>query len=137
MTPNQFIRIMFTDKRKFKDLTLKEKGNSFFMFNRIIARLYPLKANLFNVNGIDTALASTVWFNALSEKFSYIPNKLEPNWNVLKKEKDINKSEILKDFSSSDKNILLLYPELIEAEIALVKENLKNEKSGNIKVLKK
>ena len=106
----------------------------FFMFNRQIARLYPVNANALNYNGIDTGLASDVWFNALSSRFNDIPNRLQPNWGTLKK---TSENTILKGFSEAEASILSLYPELLEEVTNIEKENKKLAKEGSIKVTKK
>ena len=134
MTVTQFIRILFRDSKSYKNINEKDKSKMFFMFNRIISRLYPPNANALNYNGIDTSLACDVWFETLSPRFRDIPNQLSPNWNKLKKKSDSN---ILNGFSDTDKKILLEYEDLIKEAEVLEKERKKIEKEGTIKVTKK
>lgn len=134
MTVAQFTRIFFRDTKSYKLIDEKEKEKMFFMFNRMIARLYPINANRLNYNGIDTGLALDVWFHALSPRFTDIPNRLQPNWATLKKS---GSNSLLNKFSETDRKILELYPELLEEASNIDKEEKKLSKEGSIKITKK
>lgn len=134
MNISQLTRIVFRDNQSYKTISDKDKGTMFFIFNRIMARKYPLNANTLNYNGIDTSSATDVWFEALSPRYRDIPKEFNVPWGKLKKK---GESSVLKGFSDKDKQILALYPELIEEAQNEVDEQKRIDKEGTIKVTKK
>lgn len=134
MNINQLTRIIFRDSKSYNTIDDKTKSSMFFILNRVLARRFPLNANTLNYNGIDTASASDVWFEALSPRYSDVPSEFIVPWHKLKK---TTESSVLKEFSDRDKEILSLYPELIEEAKKQEVEKKKFEKEGSIKVTKK
>jgi hypothetical protein len=134
MNINQLTRIIFRDSKSYKTVSDKDKSSMFFILNRVMARKFPLNANTLNYNGIDTVSASDVWFEALSPRYRDVPKEFNVPWGKLKK---VSESSVLKGFSDRDKEILSLYPDLIEIATKEELEKKKIEKEGTIKVTKK
>jgi hypothetical protein len=134
MNINQLTRIIFRDSQSYYNIDDKTKSTMFFILNRVMARKFPLNANTLNFNGIDTASASDVWFEALSPRYRDVPSEFNVPWHKLKK---VSESSVLKGFSDRDKEILMMYPELIEKAKEEEAEKKKIEKEGTIKVTKK
>jgi hypothetical protein len=134
MNISQLTRIIFRDSHSYKTVNDKDKSGMFFILNRIMARKHPLNANTLNYNGIDTASATDVWFETLSPRYRDVPKEFNVPWGKLKKK---GESSVLKGFSDKDKQILALYPELIEEAQNEADEQKLIEKEGTIKVTKK
>jgi hypothetical protein len=57
-----FRKIFFKDKHHYRYVTEKEKAASFFILNRLMARMKPTNADALNHKGMNTALATDLWF---------------------------------------------------------------------------
>lgn len=60
--------IIFTDKRKWSEVTDKDKETVFFIFNRYMAKKYPKQAQFFNEKGLDLSVSMDIWFNFLKKE---------------------------------------------------------------------
>lgn len=117
---------MFRDKYKWNDVPLKEKEETFFIFNRYFSKKYPEKAQLLNLKNIDKASAMNLWY-------SFMKNKPYPSWFWSKSKKRKEKEKI----TENDKLLLLEYTResefnidyLLKNYFDLIKEELKHIKA--------
>jgi hypothetical protein len=118
---------IFIDKTSYLSLTDNDKESLFFIFNRYMAKKYPLHANAFNKKGVYTPLALDVWFNFFSKQ----PNKF-PEWFF--KKKDNNKNNVFKIDGFNEIESYLLKNEYI----ATIQKNDNREKilKKNLKIKK-
>jgi hypothetical protein len=79
-----FRKIFFKDKQNYKYVADKEKEGVFFILNRHMARVKPANADALNHKGIETALATDIWFKFCEQSLdvpdwfyskTYIPKK--------------------------------------------------------------
>lgn len=64
-----FIKVVFTDKEKYKDVSIQDKSRHMFMFNRRMAIRYPLQANFLNRNGLTAWAVMDYWQSVVAKKF--------------------------------------------------------------------
>jgi len=67
-----FIKIMFTDKTAYENVSNNDKRRHFFMLNRFWSIKYPETAQAFNHLKINQANAIDMWFR-LSAQFNRVP----------------------------------------------------------------
>lgn len=114
------VDIIFTDKKRWAQVTDKDKETVFFIFNRFMSKKYPKQAQFFNVKGIDLATSMDIWFNFLKNEVR------QPFWfwkgPTKKKDPAIKDWKLLLDFHKelTLKDVYLMceiYPKECKEEI--------------------
>jgi hypothetical protein len=72
-----FKKIFFKDKHNWKYVTEKEKAGVFFILNRNMARVRPANADALNHKGIETGLATDIWYKVCEQSLD-VPNWFNP-----------------------------------------------------------
>lgn len=62
------VTIMFSDKKRWNQVSDKDKETVFFIFNRFMAKKFPKQSHFFNEKGMDLATSMDVWFNFLKNE---------------------------------------------------------------------
>src|SRR6201986_2371498 len=116
--------IIFQNKQNWKTVTNEEKESLFFIFNRYMAKNWPLQAQVCNIKEIDKATAMDIWFNFLRTEHR-VPNWF---WRGPTKRKDppIKDWKILQEWHNlrlADIYFMCeLFPKEVKAEIARIQE---------------
>lgn len=122
-----FINVFFTNEKEYEKLNDADKARHFFMLNRFMSIMYPINANMFNKNGINTAAVVDCW-HLVARKY-----KRTPGWFYTKLNK--NASEKASSFSIEDE-VLDKYLEINKIGIREYKEALRFNKDSVIAELK-
>ncbi|CAG7579937.1 MAG: hypothetical protein SLAVMIC_00168 [uncultured marine phage] len=56
------VNCLVTDRKNYRNLTIKEKEDNFFIINRFLSKKYPIFASTLNLKSIDKSLALDMWF---------------------------------------------------------------------------
>jgi len=56
------IKMLFGNRSKYRSLTIKEKGDYFFIINRLLSKKFPLFSDKMNLKSIDKSLALDIWY---------------------------------------------------------------------------
>jgi hypothetical protein len=67
-----FVKIMFTKPKDYKELKQQTKKRHHFMINRFFSIKFPANAQLFNKNGINGAAVVDSW-SLVAQRFTSVP----------------------------------------------------------------
>ena len=56
------VNSLVKDRKNYRNLTIKEKEDNFFIINRFLSKKYPIFASKLNLKSIDKSLALDMWF---------------------------------------------------------------------------
>jgi len=62
------VNYLIKDRKNYKNLTDKEKGDCFFIINRLMSKEYPLFSNKLNIKSMDKSLGLDIWFFYIGEE---------------------------------------------------------------------
>ena len=108
MEKNDIMKIIFTDPKKYGELTKTEKSSNYFYVNKRMAIRSPLKANAMNFRGINQEAVVDVWQGIMSRNFTNVPGWIYTSGKEVKEKKlNIDEtilSEYLKKYKYSRKD---------------------------------
>jgi hypothetical protein len=127
--------IFFHQKRNWPDITNEDKETFFFIFNRYMAKKYPLHAQAFNYKDIDKAVAFNVWFAFLKQTMR------RPDWFWAGSKKGTAQSSmpskdlklVMEEYEISESEALLLndlYPKELKKDINRINKINEEKLSG-------
>lgn len=73
----EFISCMF-DRRRYANLTEKDKNYHYFMTMRTLSTLFPVEIENYNIQGINQVAVLDYWHFRLSQKYKRQPRELFP-----------------------------------------------------------
>lgn len=122
----------FTSQKGWEKITDDDKIKSSFIFNRFLSKVYPEKAQLLNLKGIDKSIVMDLWF-------SYMKTEPYPKWFWSKSpkidrydidEKDFKLLMVKLNLNKEEDLVYLLniYPDIINEELLYYKKIEKNAK---------
>lgn len=117
---------IFINRRSYKDLTDKDKTTFFFIFNRYMAKKFPLQAQALNGKEIDKASAMDIWYLNFKNQLNI------PGWFWGKK-----KAEVKSDYDKKDITRFLIYNELRMEDFEMLNLMYPDELKEEVKRLKK
>ena len=88
-----FVKIIFTNPIKYKEVSNRNKRRHHFMINRFFSIKYPVNANLFNFNGINGISVIDSW-QMVANRFKSVPGWIYTRTKA-KKKVAIKKSEYI------------------------------------------
>ena len=67
-----FVKIIFTNPKRYSEVSNRNKRRHHFMINRFFSIKYPVNANLFNFNGINGISVIDSW-QLVANRFKSVP----------------------------------------------------------------
>lgn len=127
-----FIKILFTKPKEYKDIKHHTKNRHQFMINRFFAIKFPSNAQMFNVNGINGGYVVDCW-NLVAQRFTSVPT-----WIYTKTKKSIIASN-KNDYIPSDEVIdfFMRKNEIGKREFKELNRFAPNELEAELKKLEK
>lgn len=117
-------KVMFTNKNDWKKVTVEQKEQFFFIFNRYFSKKYPDLSSLLNDGNQEKVVGMDLWFEFMKDK-SY------PQWFWSKATKN---SE---EFSDKETSQLLQHLDINEQELNFLIKHYKQEIIEELDYLKK
>lgn len=113
----EFVKILFNNPKKYKQLNGHEIGKHRFMINRFMSIRYPEMANLLNINKINSRHLVDCWYLVASNRYNRTPGWI---FTKVRKNKENSKSE----FQPHD-NTIKFYLKINEINIKDFKQAMK------------
>ena len=97
-----FVKIIFTNPKRYREVSNRNKRRHHFMINRFFSIKYPVNANLFNFNGINGLSVIDSW-QLVANRFKSVPGWIYTRTKkkkkvATKKSEYIPKEETIKKF---------------------------------------
>lgn len=118
------IKKIFIDRSEYKNISIKDKENFFFIINRYITKKYPNVSVSLNMKNINKSIALDLLFLKVNTDYNY------HKWIWDKKKVKSAKNEL------SNSDISLLIKELELKDISDIDLLYKTDRDGLIKTLK-
>lgn len=64
----EVVSFLINDRKGYRNLSIKDKSDNFFIINRLLSKKYPLFSNKLNIKSIDKSLALDMWFIELGQE---------------------------------------------------------------------
>jgi len=119
---------IFINKDRYKDISDKDKENSFYMINKKFSIQYPNLAATLNDKSIDKVVGLDVWFNHFRNVYSI------PGWYWMKSP---FKKDKVKKLSGPDTKMIINEFDLTDSDFDFIQDNFEDELDYELKILKR
>jgi len=124
----EIVDCIFVNKHKYKNISDKDKENSFYIINKKFSLGFPNLASSLNNKNINKATALDIWFNHFRNVYSI------PGWYWMKSP---FKKEKKKKISETDTKNLMSEFEISKDEFDFIQKNFEDELDYELKILKR
>jgi hypothetical protein len=87
MELTEFIKIIFTNKEEYKNISSEHKELFFFKFSEYASRVKPIESDSLNFKGINKSIGMDIWFEIFKND-KYIPYNFYPPFKIKEAKKE-------------------------------------------------